>query len=25
LGVRLVAENRVVDLQLPHPMDLRYL
>jgi hypothetical protein len=25
VGVRLVAENRVVDLQLPHPMDLRYL
>ena len=25
LGVRLVAENRVLDLQLPHPMDLRYL
>ena len=25
LGVRLVAENRAVDLQLPHPMDLRYL
>jgi hypothetical protein len=25
LGVRLVAENRLVDLQLPHPMDLRYL
>ena len=25
LGVKLVAENRVLDLQLPHPMDLRYL
>ena len=25
IGVRLVAENRVLDLQLPHPMDLRYL
>jgi hypothetical protein len=25
VGVRLVAENRFVDLQLPHPMDLRYL
>jgi hypothetical protein len=25
LGVRLVAENRILDLQLPHPMDLRYL
>jgi hypothetical protein len=25
VGVRLVAENRVLDLQLPHPMDLRYL
>jgi ABC-type microcin C transport system permease subunit YejE len=25
VGVRLVAENRLVDLQLPHPMDLRYL
>jgi len=25
IGARLVAENRVLDLQLPHPMDLRYL
>lgn len=25
IGMRLVAENRVLDLQLPHPMDLRYL
>ncbi len=25
VGARLVAENRVLDLQLPHPMDLRYL
>jgi hypothetical protein len=25
IGARLVAENRVFDLQLPHPMDLRYL
>jgi hypothetical protein len=25
IGVRLVAENRVLDVQLPHPMDLRYL
>jgi hypothetical protein len=25
IGVRLVTENRVLDLQLPHPMDLRYL
>jgi hypothetical protein len=25
IDVRLAAENRVVDLQLPHPMDLRYL
>jgi len=25
IGIRLVAENRVLDLQLPHPMDLRYL
>jgi hypothetical protein len=25
IDVRLVAENHVVDLQLPHPMDLRYL
>jgi hypothetical protein len=25
IGMRLVAENRVFDLQLPHPMDLRYL
>ena len=25
IGARLAAENRVLDLQLPHPMDLRYL
>jgi hypothetical protein len=25
IGARLVAENRLLDLQLPHPMDLRYL
>jgi hypothetical protein len=25
IGARLVAENRAIDLQLPHPMDLRYL
>jgi len=25
IKARLVAENRVLDLQLPHPMDLRYL
>ena len=25
IDARLVAENHVVDLQLPHPMDLRYL
>ena len=25
IGARLVAENRILDLQLPHPMDLRYL
>jgi len=25
LNVRLAAEKRVLDLQLPHPMDLRYL
>jgi hypothetical protein len=25
IGARLVAEKRVLDLQLPHPMDLRYL
>jgi hypothetical protein len=25
VNMRLVAENRVFDLQLPHPMDLRYL
>ena len=25
IGMRLVAENRLLDLQLPHPMDLRYL
>ena len=25
INMRLVAENRVFDLQLPHPMDLRYL
>jgi hypothetical protein len=25
IGVRLAAENRLLDLQLPHPMDLRYL
>jgi hypothetical protein len=25
VGARLVAEKRVLDLQLPHPMDLRYL
>ena len=25
IDMRLVAENRVFDLQLPHPMDLRYL
>jgi hypothetical protein len=25
INARLVAENRVLDLQLPHPMDLRYL
>ena len=25
VAVRLVAEKRVLDLQLPHPMDLRYL
>ena len=25
IGMRLLAENRVLDLQLPHPMDLRYL
>ncbi len=25
IDARLVAENRVLDLQLPHPMDLRYL
>jgi hypothetical protein len=25
IGARLVAENRFLDLQLPHPMDLRYL
>ena len=25
IGFRLQAENRVVDLQLPHPIDMRYL
>lgn len=25
IGVQLVAEKRILDLQLPHPMDLRYL
>lgn len=25
IGIRLMPENRVLDLQLPHPMDLRYL
>jgi hypothetical protein len=25
VGAKLVTENRVLDLQLPHPMDLRYL
>ena len=25
VSVRLAAENHVLDLQLPHPMDLRYL
>jgi hypothetical protein len=25
IGMRLVVENRLLDLQLPHPMDLRYL
>lgn len=25
INMRLVAENHVLDLQLPHPMDLRYL
>lgn len=25
VSTKLVAENRVLDLQLPHPMDLRYL
>lgn len=25
IDARLVAENRLLDLQLPHPMDLRYL
>jgi hypothetical protein len=25
IGARLVAENRLLDLQLPHPLNLRYL
>ena len=25
IGIRLATENHAIDLQLPHPMDLRYL